>query len=236
MKAYYSGIKEVTPTGCVTNDGYEHSFDVLICAAGFDTSYRPQFPVIGRNEVNLQEEWKDEPRSYLGLAAHGFPNYFRLLGPNNPIGNGRLFICMELTATYIATFMNRWQKENIRAFNPKKEAVDDFMEQKDLFMEKAVWSSNCKSWYKSAPTGKVTAVWPASSIHYMETIAQPRYDDYDVTYTTKNRFSYLGNGFNQMELNPNRDPISYIRKTDEGESIIPDLMTTFNVKDVGDKS
>lgn len=202
----------------------------------FDTSYRPQFPVVGRNNVDLRKEWKDEPRSYLGLAAHGFPNYFMLLGPNNPIGNGPLLICMELTATYIATFMNRWQKENIRSFDPKKEAVDDFMEQKDLFMQKAVWSSNCKSWYKNGSTGKVTAVWPGSSHHYMETIAQPRYEDYDITYTTKNRFAYLGNGFSQMELNPNIDPIHYIRERDDGKSVFPDLMSTFNVKDIGDQS
>ena len=233
----YSGIKQVTPTGCVTDDNQEHSFDVLICATGFDTSYRPQFPVVGRNNVDLRKEWKDEPRSYLGLAAHGFPNYFMLLGPNNPIGNGPLLICMELTATYIATFMNRWQKENIRSFDPKKEAVDDFMEQKDLFMQKAVWSSNCKSWYKNGSTGKVTAVCPGSSHHYMETIAQPRYEDYDITYTTKNRFAYLGNGFSQMELNPNIDPIHYIReKDDDGKSVFPDLMSTFNVKDIGDQS
>jgi len=49
---------------------------VVVCATGFDTSYRPAFPVIGRNGRNLSEFWKDEPIHYMSVAAPGFPNYF----------------------------------------------------------------------------------------------------------------------------------------------------------------
>jgi cation diffusion facilitator CzcD-associated flavoprotein CzcO len=48
----------------------------MICATGFDTSFRPRFSIIGRGGKDLREEWVDEPRSYLSIAAHGFPNYF----------------------------------------------------------------------------------------------------------------------------------------------------------------
>lgn len=69
-------------------DGKEHPTDMLICATGFDTSFRPCFPPIGREGRDLAQEWELEPRSYLGLAASGFPNYFMYLGPNCPIANG----------------------------------------------------------------------------------------------------------------------------------------------------
>ncbi|KAJ6166733.1 hypothetical protein N7470_002180 [Penicillium chermesinum] len=231
----YGEITKITPTGCVTENGVETDLDVLICATGFDTTFKPRFPVLGRGGRNLQAEWEHEPRSYLGLAASGFPNYFMFLGPNCPIGNGPIIFSIELQGSYIAEFLNRWQKEDIKAFDAKKEAVDDFMEQKDLFMETTVWNTSCQSWYKNPKTGKITALWPGSTLHYMETLAKPRYDDFDVTYASKNRFAYLGNGFSQREMNPKADIAFYIREYDDGSSVFGDLFSTHNAKDYGDK-
>jgi cation diffusion facilitator CzcD-associated flavoprotein CzcO len=80
-------INRITEGGCVDNDGVEYPLDVLICATGFDVSFKPRFPVQGPG-INLQQEWADDPRSYLGTAAAGMPNYMFFLGPNCPIGNG----------------------------------------------------------------------------------------------------------------------------------------------------
>jgi cation diffusion facilitator CzcD-associated flavoprotein CzcO len=88
VNAVYGNIQHITERGCVCDDGKEYPVDVLICATGFDTSFRPRFPIIGLGGKNLADEWADEPKSYLGLAASGFPNYFMFIGPNSPIGNG----------------------------------------------------------------------------------------------------------------------------------------------------
>jgi cation diffusion facilitator CzcD-associated flavoprotein CzcO len=72
----YGEITKVTSKGCLTDNGVETAVDVLICATGFDTTFKPRFQLIGRGGKNLVDEWVDEPRSYLGLAAHSFPNYF----------------------------------------------------------------------------------------------------------------------------------------------------------------
>ena len=68
-------ITEMTPRGIKTADGVEHEFDVIICATGFDVSWRPRYPTIGRGGRNLSEEWKDMPTTYLSLAVPNFPNY-----------------------------------------------------------------------------------------------------------------------------------------------------------------
>lgn len=88
VKVVYGNITHVTEKGCVCGDGKEYPVDVLICATGFDTSFKPRFPLIGPKGNNLQDDWRDEPQSYLGLAVAGFPNYLMFLGPNCPIGNG----------------------------------------------------------------------------------------------------------------------------------------------------
>jgi cyclohexanone monooxygenase len=56
----------------------------------------------------------DEPKAYLGVAAHGYPNYFMTLGPNCPIGNGPVLSSIEAEVEYIIGFMTKFQKENIR--------------------------------------------------------------------------------------------------------------------------
>jgi cation diffusion facilitator CzcD-associated flavoprotein CzcO len=84
----YGEINEITEAGCICDDGREYPVDVLICATGFDTSFRPRFPLVGLNGVDLRAQWSSEPKGYMGLAAHNMPNYFQFLGPNCPVGNG----------------------------------------------------------------------------------------------------------------------------------------------------
>ncbi|RAQ66863.1 hypothetical protein COH20_007310 [Aspergillus flavus] len=104
-----------------------------------------------------------------------------------PLANSPLIICIEAQEHYIAKFLNRWQKEDIRTFEPKLEAVDDFMQQKDLFMKSTIWENDCRSWFKKRQ-------------HRQEAVAVQRFEDFYITYATKNRFTYLGNGFSQTHL------------------------------------
>ena len=135
----------------------------------------------------------------------------------------------------MTNFFNRWQKEDVASFDPKEEAVDDFMEQKDLFMKKTVWDSGCRTWYKDGKIGKVTALWPGSHLHFMETLSVPRYEDYNINYACRNRFSYLGNGFSQTEVHPQANLAYYIRNVDDGVPVIRPIWNTHNAKDIGDR-
>lgn len=255
------GVTRMTPNGCVTADGKEWPLDALICATGFDTTFRPRFPLIGRGGRSMAEEWSETPpkpqtpsttgdeetapgvggqgpQTYLSVAAHGYPNYFMFLGPNCPIGNGPIIILIELAGEYMAHFLNRWQKQGpgLASFEPKRQAVADFMAHKDAFMDaRAVWAA-CDSWYRSRATGRVTALWPGSVPHYMEALAEPRYDDYEVAYRAgANRFAYLGNGFSQTELDPAADTAFYIRNSDrEGAGIFRPMQSSRNAKDASE--
>lgn len=58
-------------------------------------------------------------------------------------------------------------------------------------------TNSVQSWYKDNETGRVNAVWPGSSLHYIEAIRQPRYEDFEITYLgpgQRNRWAYLGMG------------------------------------------
>ena len=115
--------------------------------------------------------------------------------------------------------IDRWQTENIHSFSPKVEAVEDFIAHKDQFMKGAIWQQDCRSWYKNhSSSGKVIALWPGSTMHYLDTIAEPRYEDWNFTYNG-NRFAFLGNGFSQTERDSTADLAYYLRKHDDSPYI-----------------
>lgn len=82
-------VDRVTAAGCVAG-GKEHILDALVCATGFDVSFKPRFPVVGLDGKNLQDLWAGDAHSYMGVAAPAQPNYLHFLGPNCPIGSGPL--------------------------------------------------------------------------------------------------------------------------------------------------
>jgi cation diffusion facilitator CzcD-associated flavoprotein CzcO len=71
-------IIKILPTGLEISTGGIIKVDVLICATGFDLSFRPRFPLIGRKGGgNLQDLWTENlPRAYMSCAVPEFPNYF----------------------------------------------------------------------------------------------------------------------------------------------------------------
>lgn len=217
VSVVYGEIERITPKGCVCDDGNEYPIDILICATGFDTTFKPRFPLINPTGKNLQDEWSELPKSYLGIAAADFPNYMIFLGPNCPIGNGPVLSAIELQADYMCKLIDHYQTHNIKSFTPKKAAVEDFIAHKNEFMKGTVWADPCRSWYKSGQIdAPITALWPGSTLHYIEALADVRLEDYEVEYNG-NRFAWLGNGYSQTELDNTADWAYYIREQDDGE-------------------
>jgi cation diffusion facilitator CzcD-associated flavoprotein CzcO len=156
----WGDISRITPNGIQTANGQRYDFEILVCATGFDTSFRPRFPIVNNKNENLQDVWSKTPESYLGVAVAEFPNYFTFAGPNSPLGNGPVLSSLEKQADFMLHWMDRWQTENLFSFSPKKQAVQDFIEYRDDFMSRTVWTQECKSWYKNGTIdGPVTAVW-----------------------------------------------------------------------------
>ena len=69
-------IVKVVPNGIQISTGEVIEIDVLVCATGFDVSFCPRFPIIGRNG-NLQDLWTQSlPRAFMSCAVPDFPNFF----------------------------------------------------------------------------------------------------------------------------------------------------------------
>lgn len=197
-----TGITEIKENGIVTQDGRYFDADVIVCCTGYDTSFRPRFPLIGDDGVDLRDRWANgNAAAYFGVTAPHLPNYICIGGPNTPIAQGSLIPGFEKQIEYGFKMVKKLQTQKIRSFVVDEKANQEFNEFKDVLMERTTWSGNCASWYKGGVTGKnVTGPWPGSQVHYLEAIEEPRYEDFSYKYQTANRFQYLGNGWTQREL------------------------------------
>ncbi|KAJ5531135.1 hypothetical protein N7527_004528 [Penicillium freii] len=197
-----SSIVKVDETGIVTADGQHRPVDMIVCATGFDTSYTPRFTIKGRGGITLAERWKETPETYLSIATDGFPNYFICLGPNAGLGEGNLLVLIERELDYFTECARKIQRDNIRAMSVKREAVKCFTEYCDQYFSRTVFSSKCRSWYKGGTEdGRITALWPGSSLHSIKAFANPRWEDFDYEYVRDNATGWLGDGWTENEKN-----------------------------------
>ncbi|KAK8247405.1 hypothetical protein HDK64DRAFT_284292 [Phyllosticta capitalensis] len=200
-------ITQITSLGVLTSDSQHHSIDVLVCATGFHTSAPPPFPVIGTQGTSLQKHWATRATSYLSLAiSPEFPNHFTMLGPNSAIGAGSLTMMIESTGDYVVRAIRKLQKDNIKSMAPRTERVRDFTAYVDAYFQRTVYTDDCRSWYRSKE-GKISGLWPGSTLHCIETLRSPRWEDWEYVYLGEqrggeevNRMAWLGNGWSEVQF------------------------------------
>ncbi len=81
-------IECITPTGIRCSDRLRE-FDLIIYATGFDaiTGSFDRIDIRGVDGRKLKDEWRNGPRTYLGILVEGFPNMLMVMGPHAGLGN-----------------------------------------------------------------------------------------------------------------------------------------------------
>ncbi|EDO02647.1 hypothetical protein SS1G_05124 [Sclerotinia sclerotiorum 1980 UF-70] len=151
VDVHFSAVEEITQDSVIDSEGEERKVDTVICATGFDVSYRPRFPIIGQKGVDLREKWKLVPESYLGITVPDIPNFITFIGPTWPISNGSVLGPLGGVANYAIKFIKKMQNEFIKSIAPNQDMTDLFNAHTQELMKQSVWTSGsgCRSWYKS---------------------------------------------------------------------------------------
>lgn len=211
-------IDHIDENGIVTKDGKHRAVEAIICATGFDTSFQGRFPVIGRGGQNLQDRYATRPDTYLSVCTDGFPNYFQSLGPNAGLGNGNLLMTIEAVHNYVGQVLRKLSTENVRTIEPRAKVVKNFTDYCDAFFKRTVFSAECGSWYKTSPPGtdpsqrgkgRVTALWPGSSIHAIKALEKVRWEDYEMSTVDENEFGWFGDGWGIAEKEHDAEGLSW---------------------------
>ncbi|ORY11580.1 hypothetical protein BCR34DRAFT_317538, partial [Clohesyomyces aquaticus] len=221
-----SPIERISETAVHTQDGQTHEIDTLVCATGFQSSRPPPFEVVGLKDLSLKTKWEKRATTYLSHSLSSFPNMFTMLGPNAAIGSGSLTMMIESVGDYIVKSIRKIQKDNVASMVVKEDRERDFIEYVDAYFAGTVFVDECRSWYRNGGTGEVVGLWPGSTLHCIEAMRSPRWEDFEYTFldeyedeevdttqpttTTRrrkrrdgkvNQLSWLGNGWshNQTE-------------------------------------
>jgi hypothetical protein len=211
VEVVFGPIAEFTKTGIRTVSGKEQETDTIICATGFELSIAPRFPLVGRNNVDLQAAWRQKPESYLSLAAADMPNYFTILGPASPLAHGSIPTSIEFVVRYICNMVRKLQMENYSSFCPKPHIARAYQNHALAFLSRTVWASTCTSTYKNGrKSGELRALHPGSRHQLYHLLSHPRYEDYDWTSLCSDpdlAFAWMANGFTLKEESGKEDDL-----------------------------
>jgi hypothetical protein len=92
-----SPIEEVTAVGIRTVDGVHHDADAIVFGTGFAVrAGLPDDTLVGARGVSIRQAWSDGAEPYIGVAMHGFPNYFTVGVPDSGAAMRYVVECLQL--------------------------------------------------------------------------------------------------------------------------------------------
>ncbi len=168
-----SGIESITSTGIYTKEGKNIPLDIIIYATGFyaysNMKKALSFQVYGMGGRNLNSEWETEIASYKGITVSGYPNYFKINGPNTGTGHSSQLCYMETMANYIVQAISAIKRDkSIKAIDVKRHLQDEYITEMKKNMKYTVWQNgSCKAFYRKNMTGEVTSLSPESVIRFI---------------------------------------------------------------------
>ncbi len=181
-----SGIECITPTGIQTKDGKNIPLDIIVYATGFyaysNMKKALSFQVYGMGGRHLNSEWETEAVSYKGITVSGYPNYFKVNGPNTGTGHSSQLCYMEAMVKYIVNAICIVkQDKNIKAIDVKRHLQDDYVDKMKKNMQSTVWQNGtCKAFYRKNMTGEVTSLSPESVVKFIFSRKWFHLSDYNV--------------------------------------------------------
>ncbi|MEM7425466.1 MAG: NAD(P)/FAD-dependent oxidoreductase [Pseudomonadota bacterium] len=145
-----SGIECIKPDGVRAN-GTLHVVDDIVCATGFDamTGALTRVDIRGRDGKGLKEKWAEGPRTYLGVATAGFPNFFMVTGPGSPSVLTNMLPTIEQHVELISEFICSAQKQGLASVEAEPEAEDAWVAHVNEIAGRTLFPT-CNSWYLGA--------------------------------------------------------------------------------------
>jgi cation diffusion facilitator CzcD-associated flavoprotein CzcO len=168
-----SGIERITPTGIRTKDGMDIPLDIIVYATGFfaytDMKKALTFQVYGRDGRHLNSEWDNEIASYKGITVSGYPNYFKINGPNTGTGHSSQISYMQTKVGYIVkAILAVKRNKGIKAIDVRTDVQMKYVAKVKEKLKFTVWQTGgCSAFYRRKMTGEVTSLSPESVVHFI---------------------------------------------------------------------
>lgn len=169
-------IDHIEPDAVVLKDGTRIHADVLVCATGFNVAKAlGPLTVIGRKGANLGEQWGEEdPRSYFGVTAPGFPNFFLTVGPNSaPNHAAGQNLLSEAQVHFIIECLDEVVAQKAKAIDTRPEAFEQWNAKVAERLKHMIWSHPKASSYYNNSKGRNFMSWPFRLVDYWNDSRHP---------------------------------------------------------------
>jgi len=179
-----SGIECIMPQGIKTKDGKEIPLDIIVYATGYfaysNMKKALTFQVYGLGGRNLNSEWEKEAVSYKGITVSGYPNYFKVNGPNTGTGHSSQISYMEVATDYIVQAICAVKRDiRIKAIDAKRNLQDEYVAKMREKMQKTVWqNATCTAFYRKNMSEEVTSLSPEPATGFIFSRKWFRLGDY----------------------------------------------------------
>ena len=179
-----SGIECIMPGGIKTNDGKKIPLDVIVYATGYfaysNMKKALTFQVYGLGGRNLNSEWEKEAVAYKGITVSGYPNYFKVNGPNTGTGHSSQISYMEVATDYIVQAICAVKRDkSIKAIDAKRNLQDEYVTEMREKMQKTVWqNATCTAFYRKNMREEVTSLSPEPATGFIFSRKWFRLSDY----------------------------------------------------------
>tara|TARA_R110002096_G_scaffold53317_2_gene138604 strand:- start:2000 stop:3697 length:1698 start_codon:yes stop_codon:yes gene_type:complete len=140
-------IEAITAEGVRTRDAH-YDLDVIVFATGFDAITGPllKIDIRGRGGEQLASKWAEGPRTYLGLATAGFPNFFMITGPGSPCVLSNMLTSIEQHVDWIADCIEKMQERHLDTIEPHMNAENAWVQTVHDVAHTTLYPL-AKSWY-----------------------------------------------------------------------------------------
>ena len=179
-------IEVITAQGVNTKTS-RFDLDVIVLAIGFDamTGALNRIDISGRSGVKLRDRWAEGPKTYIGMAIAGFPNFFVITGPGSPSVFTNMVTSIEQHVDWIADCMAHLKRHGRATIEAKQSAEEGWVAHVNEVAGRTLMPNN-NSWYVGANIpGKPRVFMPylGGAAVYKETIekiARQGYEGFDL--------------------------------------------------------
>lgn len=172
----FTGIREVTPTGIVDDEGVVHEVDVIVWATGFDAhAYMRPMKVAGPGGLTLEEAWRDGVEAFKGVAVPQFPNFFLLCGPFAPVNSITIPTTLRDEVGYLMRLFEAIS-ESGSAYAPSLEATQKFLDEILAALPGTTYAEGSNFYSQKVGT---PIIWPFTRQQHQDQYAVLDLDDFD---------------------------------------------------------
>jgi cation diffusion facilitator CzcD-associated flavoprotein CzcO len=182
VEVHTTGLSAVTESTVIGADGTEREVDAIIFGTGFQVTDLPiTHRIFDGAGKAVSDHWQQNGMEALrGTTIAGYPNLFMVVGPNTGLGHTSMIFMIESQVNYLMDAIRKMEEHDLAAVEPSAKAQQQWNSWVHERLQRTVWvTGGCVSWYQDA-RGRITQLWPASTVAFRRMTKRFDLAEYDV--------------------------------------------------------